>query len=285
MSIIITINNIDTLSDTERAVLRLIAGNEVSVSATLEATVRNMAHDHNEGCTLQESLDAGLKHFGEYGVFERAMPIEPIEVHSPHTLVIDPPAPPAPAAPAAPAPAMTFTPISELTNLGPFASVELDVNGLPWDKRIHASTRTKVAAGTWKYARGVDGDYIKTVERELRAVQDIPVPAAATPPFTPVTPSLEAQEAATYDQDSAPAASALIVPLPPVPAAPAPIAVPMTFAQLMQHISPMLVSGKLTQSMLQDVVGACGLPHLAALGARPDLVETVRAAIDAEVCK
>lgn len=252
MSISITINNINTLSDTEREVLRLIAGNEASVADTLKATVRGIA--------AQPDI---------------AVPIEPTKALSPHTLVIDPPAPPA--APANP---------------------HFDSAGLPWDKRIHSSARGKLQDGTWRYARGVDKALIATVEAELRAVQAIPAPVAPAPaddgsltgdfmrheqaaptgwPFGTVTP--EAQDAAAVVQDVAPAP---IVPLPPV-VPPAPTALPMTFAQLMQHVTPLLVSGKLTQPVLQQAVEKCGLPHLAALGARPDLVETVRTAIDEAV--
>jgi hypothetical protein len=55
---------------------------------------------------------------------------------------------------------------------------------------------------------------------------------------------------------------------------------PLTFADLMKHVTPMLVSGKLPQDTLLAVTAEFGLPHLAALGARPDLVEAVRARID-----
>ena len=58
----------------------------------------------------------------------------------------------------------------------------------------------------------------------------------------------------------------------------------MTFAELMGYITPKLISGKLTQPMIQGVIAEMGIPHLAHLGGRPDLVDTVRAAID-EVCK
>ena len=255
MGLTITINDINNLTDTERAVLRYITGD---VRTTAVHTMPPIPDD--ELLTIPDFLRASHLHPEDYV-----------------------PAPVAPVAPVA-------------------ASAELDARGLPWDKRIHASTRTKVAAGTWKYARGVAADYIAQVERELRAVQAIPVPVTVThgsPELDADAVKLEqlAGEGAAglADVFAAPPAPTPVVPLPPAmvrelestghlaplpPTAPA----PMTFAQLMQHLTPMLVSGKLTQPMLQQVVGSLGLPHLAALGARPDLVETVRAAIDAEVC-
>lgn len=256
MSISITINNINTLSDTERAVLRLIAGEMITatVADTLKGAVRDIAAQ-----PAQDEDDA-------------AAPVEPTEAHSPHTQVIDLPQAPTPANP------------------------NLDANGLPWDKRIHSSSRAKVADGTWRYARNLDKALIATVEAELRAVQAIPVPepvapVATTPagwPFRANDTSVPVVSADGNELVRQVAAECIttppapIVPLPPV-APPAPTTLPMTFAQLMQHVTPLLVSGKLTQPILQGVVEKCGLPHLAALGARPDLVETVRAAIDEAV--
>lgn len=228
MSLTITINNIDDLTDKERMVLRLIAGEAGEmITGTLKDTIRNMAAqapDMNNDLTLSSG-------------HEFDVPVEPAEVFSPHTAVI--PAPP------------------------PSGSAELDAKDLPWDKRIHASSHAKVADGTWRMMRGVDAALVVQVEQELRAVQAIPVPVAPAP--------------AEVVADVTPTPPAPAIPVPPPPPAPTG---PMTFAQLMQHITPMLVSGKLTQPVLQGVVNTLGLPHLAALGARPDLVETVRSAID-----
>lgn len=165
--------------------------------------------------------------------------------------------------------------------------------------------------------RGVDKALIEQVEAELCAVQAIPVPVAAATYVgdgvgwhgvgEPVVPGVNADPSVIPPEGCHPdpvvvaptpvgtlptledeaymttLSPAPIVPLPPVP--PVTTALPMTFAQLMQHITPLLVSGKLTQPKLQGVVESCGLPHLAALGARPDLVETVRNAIDLEMTR
>ena len=75
------------------------------------------------------------------------------------------------------------------------SDVELDADGLPWDKRIHAATKTKMKReGTWKIKRGVDPALVEQVKTELRgSVQALanptPVPA---PPVTPQTPVVEA---------------------------------------------------------------------------------------------
>lgn len=41
---------------------------------------------------------------------------------------------------------------------------------LPWDERIHASTKAKNADGTWRTKRGVDKAEVAKVEAELRAI-------------------------------------------------------------------------------------------------------------------
>lgn len=46
---------------------------------------------------------------------------------------------------------------------------ELDGQGFPWDERIHAGSKEKVQAGTWKYKRGVDQHDKDQVENEFRA--------------------------------------------------------------------------------------------------------------------
>lgn len=50
------------------------------------------------------------------------------------------------------------------------AEDELDSNGYPHDKRIHAESRAKLAkTDAWKYKRGVDKSFVETVEAELRS--------------------------------------------------------------------------------------------------------------------
>jgi hypothetical protein len=46
---------------------------------------------------------------------------------------------------------------------------EVDSNGLPWDERIHSSSKALNADRTWRYKRGGDLEERKAVEEELRA--------------------------------------------------------------------------------------------------------------------
>jgi len=67
-----------------------------------------------------------------------------------------------------------------------------DRRGLPWDARIHSSSRSLMADGSWKRKRGVHDTEVARVEAELRgggaAVPPPPsVPAAPPPPSSSVT--------------------------------------------------------------------------------------------------
>lgn len=58
---------------------------------------------------------------------------------------------------------------------------EVDAAGMPWDARIHASTKTKYKdKETWKLKRGVDKDLVAQVEAELKGAATAPV--IPTPP-------------------------------------------------------------------------------------------------------
>jgi len=62
---------------------------------------------------------------------------------------------------------------------------ELDKNGLPWDARIHSSSKNTNQDGTWRYTRGGDPAVRAQVEAELRARGYGTAAAAETPPPPP----------------------------------------------------------------------------------------------------
>ncbi len=47
---------------------------------------------------------------------------------------------------------------------------EFDKRGMPWDERIHASSKSINADGTWRNKRGIDKDTLEAVEKELLPV-------------------------------------------------------------------------------------------------------------------
>jgi hypothetical protein len=89
---------------------------------------------------------------------------------------VPPPAVPIPPANVVPPPPPAITPIVPTT----------DKAGLPWDARIHASTKTMTAEGVWKKKRGVLPEVAEEVEKEMRKIQALPAPGAAPAPGTPL---------------------------------------------------------------------------------------------------
>lgn len=133
--------------------------------------------------------------------------------------------------------------------------VELDKEGLPWDSRIHASTKTKTVKGEWKAKKGINDDaMVARVKAELRATLAITPPAqqqaAAPAPFVP------------------PAASSPHVP--PV-AASAP-AEPANFEQLMPRITAAMHAQQLPDGALLAACTAYQLPSINALAVKPEMV-------------
>lgn len=83
----------------------------------------------------------------------------------------------APLAPVPPVPEPEDT-ISTNTTMVAVGSVDVDSRGLPWDGRIHSSSKGKIVKdGTWKLRRNIDQAVVEQVEAELLAVMTIPKPA------------------------------------------------------------------------------------------------------------
>lgn len=137
-------------------------------------------------------------------------------------------------------------PTAAPTTTSPAPAGSLDKNGLPWDGRIHASSKAKVADGSWRTKRGVDPALVTQVEAELRGAL-----AAA-----PLPPAFGAWPIVGPDADA-----------------------PITFPELMAKLPALITSGAKSTA---DITAAClsvGLDSIPALGARPDLVPAVAAAL------
>lgn len=177
----------------------------------------------------------------------------------------------APLPPVATAP--TTTTLGAVSSAAPAASVELDSKGLPWDERIHASTKSKLASGEWKNKRGVPPERITAVEAELRAslgAAPAPLaPVAAAAPLPPVAPI------ATTPAPAAPVGASLptTTTLPPV--APVASADPADFTQLMPRVSAAVAGGVLPATALNDACVANGLPSIVGLQQNPAYVPLV----------
>lgn len=131
---------------------------------------------------------------------------------------VAPPAPPAPPAAATQAPA---------------GDVKLDKHGLPWDERIHASSRALIADGSWRQKRGVDPAKVVEVEAQLRGQMG---PAPKPDPLDNLKPE--------------PAA-------PPPPAA---AGEQRTFGSIARRVGEAVAAGRITQDHVSATLAGMGYP-------------------------
>jgi uncharacterized membrane protein YkoI len=185
-------------------------------------------------------------------------------------------APATPATALAPAPAPSVTeaatqtqttseaPVQTATEAAPYG-VDLDGEGLPWDHRIHASSKAKLAKkpNGWKKKRGVDAETIAQVEAELREAM---AAGPANPVVTTPTPSV-------FDTPTpAPAAA--------TPATPAPAAAPAGVTTFPALMAAMTGAGYTAASPeVTAALNSQGLQALPLLAARPDLIPAVALAL------
>lgn len=140
--------------------------------------------------------------------------------------------------------------------------VELDVDGLPWDERIHSSNHKKDSKGGWWAKRGVDAATRTKVTAELRAA--VSAPAVAT------------------NAAAAPVVSANLPSIPGTPALPVVNAVDPAYAALVQLIasntnSPANPTGRLTDDWVKQLLTAFKVPDgsLQNLAHAPQLVAPI----------
>lgn len=115
---------------------------------------------------------------------------------------------------------------------------KLDADGLPWDHRIHASSKAKLKDGTWRKRRGVDDELVKDVEAELNQVLNV-------------------------ESNKSPLDS--LVPPPPATEEP-------TFGQLLTRVSKLKADGVIDDEFFRSIYEAQDLPNFAAFNLRPDLI-------------
>ncbi len=183
------------------------------------------------------------------------------------------------------APGMVAPTASGAAPSTPASGVELDKNGLPWDERIHAGTKTKLKSGEWKAKKSVDPALVASVESELRArVAASPAPVAAVP-AVPAAPAVD--PAAVFG-----AAAPGVPPVPVIPTAPpvAPLAPaatvapsvsadPATFEQLMPRITAAVTAGIMPPTAVGAACAAHGVASVVTLQQSPQFVPLVWATL------
>lgn len=158
---------------------------------------------------------------------------------------------------------------------GPATGVDLDAEGIPWDERIHAGTKTKTKPGLWKAKKGVNDEaLVNSIKAELkaRAAGGVPAPVAAAAPAQ----QPQGGPAALPPLGAGPFVPPGAVSQPAQTVAPsAPVGPPTTFEQFMPRITAACTSGVLPMEAVQAAVTAYQLPSITALQQNPTYVPHV----------
>lgn len=162
------------------------------------------------------------------------------------------------------------------------AGVELDADGLPWDSRIHSSSKAKTQKGVWKKKKGVSDDIKDKVESELRQLMAAPTTEPASSP-APVTPP----PAPAEPQQPVPTPPPADVPTPPT-TEPAPVTpppaetndAPSTFAEFLKAVFAKVQSKETSIETVNEIVNKHGVANMQLMANRPDLIPQVWAEIN-----
>lgn len=158
---------------------------------------------------------------------------------------------------------------------------DLDAAGIPWDERIHASTKTRNKDDTWTRRRNTPDATFDAVMTELKGGAAVPPPPAAAATAPPPPPP------------SAPVPTTPAAPAPsPVPAAPAASSTapaapaadyekPATdFPQLMVKVTKAQAAGKITVPVVEGFIALMGVEgKMMELMKHPDILPSVDAMI------
>ena len=131
------------------------------------------------------------------------------------------------------------------------ATLEIDVDGVPWDARIHSdAAEPQTQAGRWKKKRGVDAEEYDRITRELQLLasgkvgtDELPIPQIKTEetPLVEVAP----------DQFEV--------------AAPEGVTIPTTHVDLMKWVATQLAAKSLETTDITEVIKAGNLNNLGEL--------------------
>lgn len=150
---------------------------------------------------------------------------------------------------------------------GQTTTVELDASGRPWDERIHAGSRAKVADDTWKRRRGITDELYNQVMAEI-------VPAGKPPAFTDTeiaeTDAMVAATSGTPD-DKAAAAAFGGAATPAQTEQPAPTG-EITWAEFLHRLVAKQKTGTLDIAKQNELLAANGIAATPLLVSRPDLL-------------
>jgi hypothetical protein len=145
------------------------------------------------------------------------------------------------------------------------AGVDLDSEGYPWDHRIHSTTKSMIANGTWKIKRGIDSTLIDSVRAEFDRAASIPAGTICAP----LPPQAAAIEPAPTQPAPTPTPPTIIAPAPANTGKPTNPAI--LFSTTLQLYARAVSAGKVAEGSGEVWAKQVGLPSLATLITRPDL--------------
>jgi hypothetical protein len=154
-----------------------------------------------------------------------------------------------------PAPTAEQTPVNSEPHVVTSSTTQLDSAGVPWDERIHSSSRGTVVNGTWKKRKNLPDEVYEQVMAELRG-------NGSTSPTQ--------NNEITVTQPVAHITDSVTPPPPPPP----PIenttgnSSPATFAELMQRVT----ANRVPIQKLQEWCTKEGLGSFSLLGQHPDRI-------------
>jgi hypothetical protein len=216
----------------------------------------------------------GAHGFGDHGK-PPAPPVEPMAVPTVTLESLTPQPSPMELSAARLSPVVVPPPYSPTAPTAPVLPIH-DADGLPWDGRIHSSSKALLVDGKWRQRRNTDPAVVAAVTAELRAALGAPV-VSTVPAYSGVTPALDAAIAPTelfarrdipVPPVELPPPALVVVPPPPVDAA-------MTFPEFMKAIT----AARIPPGTVLDACKSVGMPSIPALNQRPDLIPTVAAAL------
>lgn len=166
-----------------------------------------------------------------------------------------------------------------------------DVNGLPWDERIHSGTKALNADGTWRTKRGVDKALVASVEAELRSrttvTQEVTETGVDEEGFvtieTVVTVAPPAPEAPKAPLAPVAAASETEAPTPPATSTQAASTTTVSpFVALMKRVTTAQGAGKLTQPRVKELLESLDKKSIMDLRTDTDALDAFAVLLDGE---
>lgn len=249
-----------------------VTANPVGASHALHSAVADLARDAELPPTPVEAFGlSSATPADAAAAFGAPTPFAPASTDT------TPPSTPAGCAPAA-VTALTPPTHGHASSAAPAAPgvADRDAAGLPWDARIHASSKAKIADGTWRKKKNLDPAVFASVEAELRQLMSASVPAAPAAPVAPVaTPVPPVSLPPVAMVNTAPAGSMSSI------AATVEANMRQQYVALVGRASAAAQAGKISADEITAVCKEFGIAALPLLSSRLDLVDAVAQRIDA----